>query len=104
MIGLHFHQKNLRLVLEENYGLADELKVVVVNKHDLVWAKEQAQYVSEATLLYLQPEWSKKDNVHKMMFNYLNSHEGEGMAYESADSQVFRALGDYSIYTCSNKN
>ena len=70
--------KKFKACLEENYGLANELKVVVVNKHDLVWAKEQAQYVSEATLLYLQPEWSKKDNVHKMMFDYLNSHEGEG--------------------------
>mgnify|MGYP001984634739 CR=1 FL=1 len=70
--------KKFKACLEENYGLANELKVVVVNKHDLVWAKEQAQNVSEATLLYLQPEWSKKDNVHQMMFDYLNSHEGEG--------------------------
>ena len=51
--------KKFKACLEENYAVANELKVIVVNKHDLVWAKEQAQYVSEATLLYLQPEWSR---------------------------------------------
>lgn len=70
--------KKFKACLEESFSLADELKVVVVNKHDLVWAQEQAQKVSEATLLYLQPEWSKKDKVHQMMVDYLQSEEGEG--------------------------
>lgn len=70
--------KKFKACLEESYGLANELKVVVVNRHDLVWAQEQAQNVSEATLLYLQPEWSKKERVHQMMVDYLQSPEGEG--------------------------
>lgn len=70
--------KKFKACLEESFSLADELKVVVVNKHDLVWAQEQAQKVSETTLLYLQPEWSKKDKVHQMMMDYLQSEEGEG--------------------------
>ena len=70
--------KKFKACLEESYGLANELKVVVVNKHDLVWAQEQAQNVSDDTLLYLQPEWSKKDRVHEMMVEHLQSSEGEG--------------------------
>lgn len=70
--------KKFKACLKESFCLADELKVVVVNKHDLVWAQEQAQKVSEATLLYLQPEWSKKHKVHQMMLDYLQSEEGEG--------------------------
>jgi len=70
--------KKFKACLEDNYVLANELKVVVVNRHDLVWAKEQAKNVSESTLLYLQPEWSKKDHVQQMMVDHLQSPEGEG--------------------------
>ena len=70
--------KKFKPCLEESYDVADELKVVVVNRHDMVWAQEQAQKVSEGTLLYLQPEWSKKDKVHEMMVEHLKSAEGEG--------------------------
>ncbi|MBM72594.1 MAG: 7-carboxy-7-deazaguanine synthase QueE [Crocinitomicaceae bacterium] len=70
--------KKFKACLEDSYGRANELKVVVVNRHDLVWAKEQAQNVPANTLLYLQPEWSKKERVHQMMVDHLQSLDGEG--------------------------
>jgi len=46
--------------LEENYPLANELKVVVYNKSDLEWAHLQSKRVNESCALFLQPEWSRE--------------------------------------------
>ena len=46
--------KKFKPCLKESFAVANELKVIVVNKHDLVWAREQAQKVPSDTLLYLQ--------------------------------------------------
>lgn len=45
------------------FPIADELKVIVYNKHDLIWAKELERQVSSECKLYLQPEWDKSDKV-----------------------------------------
>ena len=45
--------------------------MIVVNRHDLVWAQEQAEQVGSNTLLYLQPEWSKKEKVQGMMAEFV---------------------------------
>ena len=82
--------KKFKPCLSESYTKADELKVVVVNRHDLVWAKEQASHVRPQTLLYLQPEWSKKERVFEMMQKYINSPEGEGWLMSE---QVHKYLG-----------
>ena len=68
----------------------NELKVVVVNKHDLKWATEQAENVTAETLLYLQPEWDRKDKVHEFLMEYLAS--GVGSAW-SLSTQTHKYLG-----------
>lgn len=55
--------KKFKPALPEAYRRADELKVVVFNKHDLQWAVEQAAHVKEACIRYLQPEWSKREDM-----------------------------------------
>ena len=42
---------------------ADELKVIIHNKHDFKWAEQHADQVKEGCYLYLQPEWSKASEV-----------------------------------------
>lgn len=66
-----FSPKKFKQPLEENYPLADELKIIVFNKSDLSWAEEHASRVSEHCLLYLQPEWSKADEMQQLIFNYI---------------------------------
>ena len=82
--------KKFKPCLEENYPKADELKVVVVNRHDLVWAQEQASKVSPQTHLFMQPEWERKDKVQCMMVEYLNSEEGKMW---SLSEQTHKYLG-----------
>lgn len=53
---------------------ADELKVVVFNKSDFAWAEEHAAKVPDTCKLYLQPEWSKKDNITQMVIDYILAH------------------------------
>jgi len=82
--------KKFKPCLPENYLLADELKVVVVNKHDIKWSVEQAENVRVDTLLYLQPEWDRREKVHELIMGFLCSVEGEAW---SLSTQTQKYLG-----------
>lgn len=56
------------------YEEAHELKIIVHNKHDLMWAEEQAQQVSKTCYLFLQPEWSKHAQVLPWLIDYVKEH------------------------------
>ena len=55
--------KKFKPCLEEWYNAADELKVVVVNSHDLQWAEKHAEKLVPGTAQFLQPEWDRRDEV-----------------------------------------
>jgi len=82
--------KKFKACLPGSYLKANELKVVVVNKHDLKWAKEQAVNVKDDTLLYLQPEWDRKEQVHGIITEFLGSEEGRVW---SLSKQTHKYLG-----------
>ncbi len=63
--------KKMKLPTKEVYEKAHELKVIVYNKDDLRFAEEQAAQVSENCILYLQPEWSKRDKVIPLIVDYV---------------------------------
>ena len=63
--------KKNQKALDEIKGFANELKIIVQNKHDLKWAKEQQKKVSKSCELYLQPEWSKKDEVTPLITDFV---------------------------------
>lgn len=63
--------KKMKLPLPEIYTKADELKVIVYNKHDFKFAEEQAQKVSPDCKLYLQPEWSRRHDVIPEIVDYV---------------------------------
>ncbi|HKC69828.1 MAG TPA: 7-carboxy-7-deazaguanine synthase QueE, partial [Bacteroidia bacterium] len=51
--------KKTMVPLREVYDKAHELKIIVYNKHDFIWAEEEAKKVNKNCYLFLQPEWSK---------------------------------------------
>jgi organic radical activating enzyme len=59
---------------QEIYSCANELKVIVFNKHDFKWAEEQAALVGESCYLYLQPEWSKHAVLLPEIIEYVKDH------------------------------
>lgn len=54
--------------------LAGELKVIVFNKSDFEWAEEHANLVSKDCKLYLQPEWSKAEQMTPQIIEYVKNH------------------------------
>lgn len=60
--------------LPEVYQQASELKIIVYNQHDFVWAEEQATKVSQNCHLFLQPEWSKSTLVLNDIIEYVKTH------------------------------
>lgn len=63
--------KKMKLPTEEVYGRAQELKVIVFNKHDFKFAEEQAAKVEKNCLLYLQPEWSVREKMMPLIVEYV---------------------------------
>lgn len=63
-------KKNM-LPKEEIYSKAHELKVIVYNKDDFRFAEEQAHKVNENCILYLQPEWSRREKVIPLIVDYV---------------------------------
>ncbi|MBS1585747.1 MAG: radical SAM protein [Bacteroidetes bacterium] len=66
--------KKFKAPVIESLLKASELKVVVYNKTDFKWAEEHASKVSENCILYLQPEWSKKDEMTPLIIDYIQQH------------------------------
>ena len=50
---------------------ANELKVVIYNKDDLKFAKQNAKHVKKECILFLQPEWSNKEKVMPIISNFV---------------------------------
>lgn len=66
--------KKFKAPLEENLEKANELKVVVYNRSDFQWAEQFADKMPKNCLLYLQPEWSKKEQVTPLIIDYIQQH------------------------------
>lgn len=63
--------KKMKLPTEEVYRVANELKVIVFNKDDFRFAEEQAAKVNDNCILYLQPEWSKREKMSPLIVDYV---------------------------------
>lgn len=66
--------KKTALPLPEIYGKANELKMIIYNQHDFKFAEEQASKVAADCELYLQPEWSKKEEMIPLIIPYILDH------------------------------
>jgi organic radical activating enzyme len=53
---------------------ANELKVIIYDDCDFLWAEQQAAKVHERCLLYLQPEWSNASKMLQKIVDYTLQH------------------------------
>ena len=63
--------KKFQKPMETIKPLANELKIIVKNKSDFKWAEQQRVGVSEKCKLYLQPEWSNKEDMIQLIIDYV---------------------------------
>lgn len=66
--------KKFKAPLPEIVPLANELKVVIYNKHDFQWAEQFAAQTSPQCKLYLQPEWNKATRVTPLIVDYIKQN------------------------------
>ena len=60
--------------LEEAYGRADELKVIIETAEDFAWAGECAAKVGGECRLYLQPEWSVAEQMMPAIVEFVKAN------------------------------
>ena len=63
--------KKNKLPVGEIYKKAHELKVIVYNKHDFIFAEEEAAKINKQCILYLQPEWSVREKITPLIVDYV---------------------------------
>ncbi|WP_234109612.1 7-carboxy-7-deazaguanine synthase QueE [Chryseobacterium sp. R2A-55] len=63
--------KKTKLPTEDIYAKAHELKMIVYNNSDFKFAEEQASKVSANCELYLQSEWSKRNEMYPKITDFI---------------------------------
>jgi 7-carboxy-7-deazaguanine synthase len=58
----------------EIYAQADELKIIVYNTHDFIWAEQEAAKCPPKTQLFLQAEWSKKAEYYPQIVQFIKKN------------------------------
>lgn len=66
--------KKFKQPLKEAFERANELKVIVYNKHDFQWAESMAGKVENGCRLFLQPEWSKSGEMLPQIISYVKNN------------------------------
>ena len=66
--------KKFKAPLPEVVPFANELKIIVFNKTDFKWGEEFAAQVSPNCKLYLQPEWSKSEEITSLIVDYIKAN------------------------------
>jgi 7-carboxy-7-deazaguanine synthase len=69
-----FSPKKFKTPLPSVGLVADELKIIVFNKSDFLWAETFAAQVRPQCQLFLQPEWSKEKEMLPLIISYIKEH------------------------------
>jgi organic radical activating enzyme len=60
--------------LAENLARANELKIIVEGPEDFAWAEANAARVMKRCKLFLQPEWSRYEEMIPRIVDYAKAH------------------------------
>lgn len=66
--------KKRKLPKKEIYKKANELKIIVYNKDDFKFALQQEKKVNDKCKLFIQPEWSKFDEIKKDVVKFVKEN------------------------------
>ena len=69
-----FSPKKFKKPLEEFYHKSHELKIVIYHPSDLAWAESFAVKMHPDCLLFLQPEWSRRDTIVPILIDYVKAN------------------------------
>jgi len=66
--------KKFKAPLASYFEVANELKIIIYNKSDFKWAEIYAEKMNPKCKLFLQPEWSKENEMIPLIVNYVKQH------------------------------
>jgi 7-carboxy-7-deazaguanine synthase len=66
--------KKFKAPLPSVLQAAHELKVIVFNKSDFAWGEQHATHTASTCRLYLQPEWSKVNEITTLIVDYVKEN------------------------------
>lgn len=69
-----FSPKKFKAPVESVYTQASELKVVVYHKSDVDWAEGHASKVKSDCMLYMQPEWDKREQMQPLILDHIRKN------------------------------
>jgi organic radical activating enzyme len=69
--------------VDEIYEMASELKVIVEDDVDFIWAEENRSRVKPGCLLYLQPEWSRSGEMMEKIVEYVKANPGWSISLQT---------------------
>ena len=69
-----FSPKKFKEPLPEIHLAAHELKIIIFNKSDFEWAEKYAALVNTDCKLFLQPEWSKQNQMVPVVIDYIKNN------------------------------
>jgi organic radical activating enzyme len=69
-----FSPKKFKTPHESVYLQANELKVIVYNKSDLLWGRELSSKVGPDCQLFLQPEWSRQAEMLPWIITFVKEN------------------------------
>ena len=67
--------KKFKPVIKDWFFLANELKIIVLNKSDFLWAKKHSQKVKSECKLFVQPEWNNKIKNNSLIDNFISENK-----------------------------
>lgn len=68
-----FSPKKFKAPLEEYHRVAHELKIIINHKSDLEWGQAHADRMNAGAMLYMQPEWDKREVTQGLILDYIRT-------------------------------
>jgi len=66
--------KKAKLPIEDVYNHAHELKIIIYNNHDFKFAEQESKKVNKNAILYLQPEWGKREEMMPLIVDFIKKN------------------------------
>jgi 7-carboxy-7-deazaguanine synthase len=66
--------KKQKQPIKSYFQLANELKVIIYEDSDFIWAEDCANKITNSCVLFLQPEWSRFEKTGKMVVDYVKNN------------------------------
>ena len=75
--------KKIQTPLYKIKPIANELKVIINNKNDFDWAEKQRKGLNDNCKLYLQAEWSKREEIIPLIIDFVKKNKDWTISLQS---------------------